>query len=83
MKSIHKYLSYQMETKCGLTDIHTTKGRKDRWMDRHMDGQRENIIPHHLCVAGYKNDMIRLAYIHCTYKSSHTCELLLTAIMHA
>ena len=37
-------------------DEHTTDGR----MNKHMDVQRETIIPHHFCVAGYKNYKIAL-----------------------
>ena len=44
-KSVYKYLSYRMETKCGWTDIWTMDGRMDR--RRHTEGQRENIIPRH------------------------------------
>ena len=50
MKSVYKYLSYRTETKSGRTDVGTT----DRRTDRHTDGQRENIIPRHERVAGYK-----------------------------
>ena len=36
------------------TDGCTTDRRMDGQMDRHMDVQRETIIPHHYIVAGYK-----------------------------
>ena len=36
-----------METKWGRTDVHTTDGWMDRWMDGHTHGQPENIIPRH------------------------------------
>ena len=33
------------------TDVRMSDG----WTDRHTDVQRETIITHHYCVAGYKN----------------------------
>ena len=35
-------------------DVHTTDGGMDRLMDRHMNGQCENIIPHHMLWWGIK-----------------------------
>ena len=34
----------------------------DRQTDRHTDVQRENIIPRHYCVAGYKKTVLNIMY---------------------
>ena len=46
VKSIDVYSSYHPETK---------NGRMDRQTDGHTDAQHETIIPHHYCMAGYRN----------------------------
>ena len=44
------------------TDGHTTDGRTDLRTDKHTDVQRDTIIPHNYCVAGYKNGSTMCIY---------------------